>query len=302
MEVFIIFVSMKITSEIIQNNLDKLQSLKSNFKILGDYENETNNSKLSSLYNEGRAYGLSSYLNFIDFIRNMTKLNQQVFYSKKITLKEFRECLIKNATDEKVKIILKSKGKVSFEKFINSPRWELYSGNKRRRGGYRYHDNFLPSTAIISNFCIQNELEIEDVSRISDWYTKDLPVIDPSIKKEIDLTNEVVNFMFKTLSNQNYDFRRINIENLKWFFNSEIERKMKEIEDGESVRLIELENFYTALSSNKNYKVLNKEIQSGRLNVSIKNDLGFVRSYPYRIFETITNLRNTALDDLLNDL
>lgn len=291
---------MKITSEIIQNNLERLETLKKDFQILIDYENETDDKKLNNLYSVGRTYGLNSYMLFIDFLRLTKKLGQHPFYSKKISIKEFKEVLIRNATDVKVKTILKSKGKVSFEKLINSPKWELYSGNRRRRGGYRYHDNFVNSTAIIANFCIQNELELEESSRISEYYTRSLPEIDTSVRKEIELTTSVIDFMFTSLENQNYDFRRINIENLKLLINNEIERKMKEISEGESVKLIDSVDYYSALSPDKVYSVLSKDITSGRLTVSIKNDLGFIRSYPYRIFETVTNLRNSALDELLD--
>jgi len=291
---------MKITSEIIQNNIEKLESLKKDFSILTDYENEEDKTKLSELYSVGRTYGLTSYMLLVDFIRESKKNNQEVFYSKKISIKEFKEILVKNATDVKVQSILKSKGKVSFQKFINSPKWDLYSGNRRRRGGYRYHDNFVCSAALIANFCIQNELEIEDANRISEYYTRNLPEIDTSVKKEIELTNKVITFMFDSLEDQNYDFRRINIENLRFFINNEIERKMKEISDGESVKLIDSVDYYSALSPDKVYSVISKDISSGRLTVSIKNDLGFTRSYPYRIFETVTNLRNSALDELLD--
>lgn len=291
---------MKLTSEIIQNNLSTIDSLKKEFKILSDYENESDNERLKSLYNEGRNYGLLVHMTFIDYIRHTKKLGQQVFYNKKIKLREFKDVIVNNAIDPKVKSILKSKGKVSFERFLNSPRWDLYSGNKRRRGGLRYHDNFVASSSIIANFCIQNEIEIEDQLRISDWYRTRLPSVDPSVLKEIKLTNEVIDFMFDTLKKQNYDFRRINVDNLKTFIQSEIEKKMKEVDEGESVKLIDSLDFYSGLTPEKIYSVISKDISSGRLTVTIKNDFGFTRSYPYRIFETMTNLRNSTLDQLLN--
>jgi hypothetical protein len=293
---------MKLTSEIIQNNLDKLELMKKEFKILDDYEKESNQDRLSSLYSEGRNYGLSNYMMFIDFIRQAEKLNQQVFYNKKIKLKEFQDVIVDNAIDTSVKNLLKSKGRVSFTKLINSQRWELYSGNVRRRGGVRYHDNFVSSAAIIANFCIQNEIEVLNLSRISEWYKTPLQAIDLSIKKEIELTNDLVGFMFDSLSKQNYDFRKINVENISKFIYIEIKRKMTEIESGESVKLVEGADYYSALSFGKVYTVKSKDINSGRLNVTIENDLGFNRSYPYRIFETVTNLRNSALDELLNNL
>ena len=291
---------MKLTSEIIQINLDKLESLKKDFQILNDYYKETDNEKLKLMYSEGRNYGLLSYMLFIDFVKSVEKLNQQVFYNKKIKLKEFQSVLVDNASDLRVKQLLKSKGKVSFEKLINSPKWDLYSGNRRRRGGVRYHDNFVSSSAIIANFCIQNEIEIQDTSRISDYYYKPLYPIDITVKKEIELTNNLVGFMFDTLSKEQYDFRRINVDNITRFIQLEIEKRMKSIDKGESVKLIETSDFYSGLAPNKVYTVISKDIQSGRLTVNIQNDLGFNRSYPYRIFETVTNLRNSALDELLN--
>jgi hypothetical protein len=145
-----------------------------------------------------------------------------------------------------------------------------------------------------------DEIEIDDSSRISDWYRTPLHPIDISVKKEIELTNDVVGFMFDSLSKEQYDFRRINVENITKFIQQEIEKRMKSIESGESVKLIETTDYYSGLTQNKVYTVLSKDIQSGRLNVTIQNDLGFNRSYPYRIFETVSNLRNSALDELLN--
>ena len=88
---------MKITSEIIQNNIEKLESLKKDFSILTDYENEEDKTKLSQLYSVGRTYGLTSYMLLVDFIRESKKNNQEVFYSKKISIKEFKvKYLFKN--------------------------------------------------------------------------------------------------------------------------------------------------------------------------------------------------------------
>jgi len=293
---------MKLTSEFIQINLEKLESLKRKFQILVAYENEIDDMKLNDLFCIGKTYGLSQYLSFIDFIRQSKKNGQQPFYDKKISIKEFKEVVINCATDVKVKSIIKSKGVVSFQKFINSPKWDLYTGNKRRRRGLRYHDNFVNSQAIIANFCIQNQIDIQNESKIIDYYTSLLPEIDNSIIEEIEMTTKVINFVFTSLDKENYDFRRINLENLKFLLNVEIERKMKEILEGESVKLINNVGYYSALTPNKVYNVITKNIVSGRLTVSIQNDLGFVRSYPYRIFETVSNIRDSYLQELLKDL
>ena len=291
---------MILKSEVIQLNLSKLEQAKQDFTILNDYANTDDSQILRKLWDDARPYGLMSYLNFIDFIRYATKNNQQIFYTKKIHLSEFKEILVKGAIDPSVKKILKSKGKISFAKLINSPKWEFYSGNKRKRGGVRCQDNFLFSSAMIANFCIQNEIDIQETSRISEFYTRILPDIDVSLKREIDLTVDIIDFMIDNLSKSGYDFRRLNVEHISKFITDEFRKKLLSIESGEAVKMIEETDYYGGLTIGQTYKVLDKEISSGRLNVVIENDVKLRRSYPYRIFETITNLRNSALDDLLD--
>jgi hypothetical protein len=269
---------MIIKSEIIQNNLDRLEQAKKDFSLLNDYASTDDHNILKHLWDEGRSYGFLSYMNFIDFIRQCGKLNQEVFYKNKIKIPEFKEVIIKNATDDKVKGLLKSKGKVSFQKFINSPKWDLYSGNRRRRGGVRYHDNFVSSAAIIANFCIQNEIEIEDQSRISEYYRNNLVDFDPSLKKELEMTNDLIGYMINSFSNSDYDFRKLNIDHITKFMGEELKKKLLNIDKGESVKLIENADYYGGLTLGQVYEVKDKEIHSGRLQVVIDNNNGYRRS------------------------
>lgn len=293
---------MIIKSEIIQENIDRVEQAKRDFSILNDYAKTNDHSVLRTIWDEGRSYGLLSYMTFIDFDRNARINNQQVFYDHKIKIAEFKEVLVNCASDPTVKKILKSKGKVSFAKFINSDKWDLYSGTRRRRSRVRYNDNFVCSAPIISNFCIQNEIDIEDGSRISEHYRIKLAEIDLSLKKELELSKDLTSYIFGHLSQSDYDFRRLNIEHITKLISEELKRKLISIEKGESVKLLEQNDYYGAITQGKIYEVVDKELQSGRLQVQIKNDLGNLRSYPYRIFETVSNLRNNALDQLLGDL
>jgi len=81
----------------------------------------------------------------------------------------------------------------------------------------------------------------------------------------------------------------------------ELKKKLVNIEKGESVKLIENTDYYAALTFGKVYEVLDKEIVSGRLQVQITNDDGARRHYPYRLFETVSNLREDALLQILGD-
>lgn len=292
---------MIIKSDIIQVNLDKLERAKKDFSILSEYASTSNDTILKHLWDEGRAYGLLSYMTFIDFIKHSNTHGQEVFYSKKIEIKEFQDMLVKCAPDPSVKKILQSKGKVSFTKLINSPKWDLYSGNRYRRGrGVKYNDNFTSSATIIANFCIQNEIEVEDTSRISEHYRKILPDIDLTLKKELEMTNQLLDYMVNSFSNSDYDFKKLNIDHITKSMEQELKKKLLNIEKGESVKLIENADYYGGLTLGEVYQVKDKEIHSGRLQVIIENNSGYKRSYPYRLFETVSNLRNSALDDLLD--
>ena len=72
--------NMIIKSDIIQVNIDKVEKAKKDFSILNDYASTNNDTVLRHLWDEGRAYGLLSYMNFIDFTRNTKNLNLDVFY------------------------------------------------------------------------------------------------------------------------------------------------------------------------------------------------------------------------------
>lgn len=296
---------MKITSEIILSNLDKLESARKRYKILDDYYIEKDNEKLKRLYSVGRSFGFLSYLTFIDYIRQTNSRNQQVFYNKKIKIKEFKEGLVNCAIDQTVKKVLQSKGKLSFEKLLNSPKWDIYAGNRnynRRRRGVRYQDNFVFASSLIANFCIQNELEVTDTTRISSWYTQHLHIIDPSIHHEIEITTSLVDSLYQNLTDQGCDFKKINLDNIISNIQFEIESRMTRIEKGECVKLVEGSDYYPSLTTNKVYIVKGKKVSGGRLQVEIENDNGYTREYPYRIFETVTNLRDSAIDSLLIDL
>ena len=106
--------------------------------------------------------------------------------------------------------------------------------------------------------------------------------------------------MVGNLSESSYDFKKINVEHISKFISEELKKKLTEIDKGESVKLTEETDYYGGLTFGKVYEILDKEIHSGRLQVIINNDVNVRKSYPYRLFETVSNLRNSALDDLLD--
>ncbi len=314
---------MLLKSEIISTNLITLESAKNEFPILIEYQKNEELKKRSKpfslvdielskksiqLREECKRYDLGVYTDFIDFIL-LTDINgQEVFYRHKIKTNELQSILVENAIDDDAKRSFKSKSIKSMQILINSEKWDIFSANiyKRTRTirRRRYNDNLKKSEAIIANYFIQNEIDIElhNISRINKFYTTFISKPDISIKNEISKTKEIIDFIINKLSNSDSDFRKINCDQLISSIGNELRNRMLEIEQGDKIKCIEIGNEINGLTLNKIYDVSSKVIEHGILKVMVMNDNDVVSKYNYRIFETITNLRNSALDNILKDI
>jgi hypothetical protein len=308
---------MKITSDIISTNLFRLEKAQKEFPKLLDYQKVLLAKKGDSLdqylvalskrlKDECISYGLRPYIEFIEFSVESNLRNQELFYKNKIKNKDFQSVLVSNAIDDDAKKSFKSKTKSTFEKLINSKKWDVFIGNvyNRRRSQRRYTNNLIHSSAIIANYLIQNEIEIlsENTGRVNKFYLQLIPVPDLTIKEEIKRTKEITDFVITKLSESGADFRKVNHEHLTRVLNEELKKRILSIEPGEKIKCIEKSPETTGLTINKVYDVISKSFEAGILKVTIKNDFDRNLSYHYRFFETITNLRDSALDELLNDL
>lgn len=305
---------MVLTSEIILHNISLLEKVKKEFIILQQYQNCNDITMGISLKNEGAQFNLTKYIEFIDFIKQTESNNQQLFYRKKIKNKEIQEILVKNAVDDDAKKCFSSKGPTTFGNLINSPKWEVFSGessSRRRNGSRRWRNNFYGSDAIIANFIIQNRIDINptNIYRVNKFYITRLPDVDSNLSNEISQTNEFAKFLISKLSESEIDFKRLNITNLIKRIESELKNKMMTIDLGEKIKCIGIDISYEkTLTLGKVYDVKDKKLTSVDYNggeilwVQIINDCGRILWYPYRLFETVKNVRNNALDELLKDI
>lgn len=308
---------MIIKSEIISTNLITLESTKSQFPILIEYQKNEElkngkpldidvSKKSKQLKDECKRYDLGLYVDFIDFILLSKRYNQEIFYRNKIKSTDLQKILVENAYDEDAKKSFKSKTAKSMGVLINSKKWDVYSANiypsiRRKR---RYNNNLMKSEAIIANYFIQNEIDIEihNINRINKFYTFFIPKPDLSIKNEMDKTKEIIDFIINKLSESESDFRKINCDQLINIIDGELRNKMLEIEPGDRIKCIEITDETNGLTLNNIYDVKSKVIENGILKVYVINDKNINTKYNYRSFETIANLRNSALDNILNDL
>jgi hypothetical protein len=307
---------MKLTSEIIQQNLlildraktafTKLKtlhelSIKKNEVTLFSTEYFSIERQMSSITDECRTYKIHIYTEFIEFIVNASKFEQEVFYKKKIKNVELRNTLVKYASDEEARKCFVNKTKSTFEKLINSKRWNYFSGEQRNRSrnGKRLGDNFFKVGALIANYCIQNEIDIKEEFRIKKWYTKLLPEPDFKIASEIQRTFSIIDFIVSKFEENDSDFKKINLDHTITSIKNELRERMLTISKNEKIKCIEVAQ-ERELTFNKVYEVFDTKIEYGALKVLIENDLGNRVFYFYRNFETIKDLRDNFIASLLD--
>lgn len=314
---------MIITSEIIQSNLlildkainafPKLQL----FKNLLDEKDKLSNSgslftkewyrideQISTVREECRTYKLNSYLDFIEFINSSKKYEQEIFYKKKIKNIDLQTILSKYAVDDEAKLCFSKKTKSTFTKLINSKKWEVYLGDyrPRNRNSKRFSDNMFRTHAIIANYCIQNKIDVSNLSRIKTFYTNLLPEPDLKVSQEISRTSSIIDYIIHKFTESDSDFRKINLEHLILSIKNELRSRILSLGNKEKIKCIEVPNTQTEeLTLNKIYEVLDTRLESGVLKVQISNDKDQIKLYYFRNFETMTILRDSFIDDLLGD-
>jgi hypothetical protein len=303
---------MKVTLDIINKNLETLEKAKEifplvkqywellEFKYQGDQTIDVED-KIIELRREGRAFGIYHYIEFIEFIFNTTYYEQKLIYHNKIKVKEFGEILSKNAYDSDAKKSLKNKNKKTFEALINSKKWDVFAGKVRSRNNSRWYDNFQKSASIIANFCYQNEIEISTINlyRINKFYVEHLKEPDTSIMDEVLRTKSIVDFIIQKISDSGLDFRKVNQSHLLETLKVEFKNRILKIDNGETIKCINIGD-KPGLTVGQVYRVKDKRLDDDILRVQVENDNGASVFYNFRFFETVNNLRNSTILDILS--
>lgn len=289
---------------IINKNLEKLNNAIKTFPdILGKYQKSKDPREKLQIREYAYKLDLRSYIDFIDWVEKMSETGQSIIYKHQISFNEFKETLVNNAINNEVKDFLKKKTRRGMITFLQSRLYNDYNGEYRGRRFNRksYANNFKSSTSVISNYLIQNPDIIESnkdlIWRLETYYINELPNFEAQVNTEIDITNDIIRTLSRKINTIKYDFRKLNFNLLRSEIESKIKEKMLSVDKGEKIKCIESQN---GLTVNKVYDVISYEIgTNGNLLVSVRNDNDISYRYNYRIFETISKLRQNNIDDIL---
>lgn len=287
---------------IINKNLEKLdKAIKTFPKILGKYQKSTDAAERTKIGALASKLGLDMYIQFIKWVDLNKTLGNKIVYNYEISFGLLKTALIEGCIDTEVKDIIDKKTPKTFATFLNSRDFSKFSGYRFRRQKHRYRNNFSQSESILINYIIQNEIKFDNsyVNGISlHYYKNELPNFESEINTEINVTNDIVKSVLRKIKTIKYDFRKLNFNLLRSEIESKIRDRMLSVDSGEQIKCIEEQ---PGLTLDKLYKVDNYQIgNNGNLLVTIINDSNRGCQYNYRLFESISNLRDKSIDDILN--
>lgn len=277
---------MKLTLECIEHNIKTLDEVKQEFPILQDYvDGKISRKTIQNV-------GLDEFIRFIDYQKSLESKNMTLIYKKRISYRKLKEKICESTSNVKSKSIFSKKTKKSFDEIWNNNKlYQRYNNYKNAS----YCSGLEASSSIIWNYLVQNDVEVDTVSKLKCEYYYNKLSKPKYYARELKMTQEFIDKFFLYVKDSNFDIRKCNVRALTSELQSKLEN-ITNIEEGLLVRCIspmsgfKEDNLYTVQGSRLNYY--------GFLEIKLTNEQGMTSFYPYSNFEEISRQR----DDILSSL
>lgn len=308
---------MKITYDIISKNIETYKEAKYIFPAITQFEeNEIDYSAMHSL-------GLSKFADFHTFIKYL-KLHGFEPISDTKSFRALKPIIVEKTTTERFKTFIKNRTQKKFEaiftdndlfdRLLNGP-WKSRPQMRRNgRMGYGTRKNervegFKDAIAPIINYIILNEIEVSDsiknqdsISNQTKWYIDEALSFDKVPRKEIELTNKLLQTFSEVVEKERVDFRNLNINYIMSAISTKIKNAMK-ISKGTMLKcvkeLMDSNQTDKILEKGKMYEVHGTYERNGFLTVYVTNNQGRNNYYEYSYFEDVSTKRDDLLSMLL---
>ena len=309
---------MKITYDIIKKNIEVYNEAKKIFPAISQYED----CKID--YKAIESLGLGKFADFYKFIERTGNFDFEpvmainnfrtlkpilVEYTKSERFKKY----IENRTKNKFDSIFSDSD--LFDRLLNGP-WK--SRPKMRRNGqmgYGTRKNerveaLKDAIVPIINYLIINEIDINDdiinqyyISDSIKWYTNKILNCDNVPKREIELTNKLLETFLDVVDRERIDFRKLNINYILSAISNKIKNAMF-IKNGTILKCIKTLNDKWSgvllLEEGKTYEVFGTYDRNGFLTVLVQNEQGSKTYHEYSYFEDMSIRRDNLLSMLLD--
>lgn len=319
---------MKLTYDIIKQNLEIYQKAKEILPSISQYEND----EIS--YSSMRSLNLSSFADFYDFAKRVKHSGFSIIMED-MTWRKLKPILIEKTNNPRFKKYISNRTQKDFNSLLSDAetydrllngRWERKPkiGRRGRIGqGQRSHENLEALTSAIFpiiNYVIQHEIDVFSSIRLGcidissfimqspyqndlKWFTSTNLTLYNIPHREIEVTNKLINQFVNILEDLKIDHRKLNIDYITDTISERL-RKGMTVPNGTNVRcLTDLFNglgkkIYTKDSV---YNVQGSYVSGGSLMIYIKNDLGTSHYMKYTNFEDMSLHRDNLLGSLFGD-
>ncbi len=297
---------MKITYDIIKDNLRVFEEAKGKFPIIQKYIDGEVSPRSLALVGLTQFANFYDYLKFIDrspIIEDVTWRKLKPLLIEKTDLPRFKTYL-KNRTQKDFCDILKDTD--VYDRLLNG-RWIRRPA--RRSSGRRSNERiggFDSCSVEIINYIIQNEIEVCDNIYGTKWFVTQRLSLDESLVREMKVTEDMLKSIADVITESKIDFKKLNMdyitnsisEKLGGLIRIEKDSVVKCLKDVEIVSSI-TGNKVLVLKEGNTYKVDNSSIRSGYLYLWLTDETGRSNYYPFSNFEDMQYHRNSILDSLL---
>ena len=308
---------MKITYDIIKQNIETYKAAKEIFSAISQFEeNEIDYSAMNSL-------GLNKFADFHMFIKYL-KLHGFEPITDTKSFRVLKPIIVGKTTTERFKTFIKNRTQKKFEaiftdndlfdRLLNGP-WKSRPQMRRNgRMGYGTRKNervegFRDAIVPIINYIILNEIEVsnsikdqDSISNQTRWYINEVLSFEKVPQKEIELTNKLLQTFSEVVEKDRVDFRNLNINYIMSAISTKIKNAMK-ITNGTALKCVKDLKTVTGeklLEKGQIYEVQGTYERNGFLTVYVTNNQGKNNYYEYSYFEDVSMKRDDLLSMLLD--
>jgi hypothetical protein len=304
--------------DIINHNIATYEEAKKLFPTLEQFE------KGEVAHNILHTLGLSAFQEFYAFMVDIKNGGCEPIIDK-MTWQKLQPLIIEATTTPRFKKYISNKTQPAFKKILLdndlfdrllNGRWLIKPNpnvRRLRRGGgsgRRSHEQVEGLTKCIIpiiNYMIQNNMDISVIqnqtrlARKIKWYVVKLD-IDSVPKREIDVTNNLLDSLVSFVDESKIDFRKLNFDYLTGQVNKKLLSLMT-IEPGTNIKCISVQPGYESiLTKDKYYEVKLTTVSGGYLCVLIVDNRGVSNYYRYSFFEDMGLFYSIHRNDLLSNL
>lgn len=297
---------MKITYDIIEENLRVFEEARNKFPIIQKYiDGEVSQNALNSV-------GLGQFARFHDYI----KTHKYSPIMKGTTWRKLKPLLLTNTTLDRFKVYLRNRTQNDFNDILKNldvydrllkGRWIRKPA--RRSSGRRSDEKISSLTSCqipIINYIIHNEIEISDNIIGLEWFLVTKLTLEGTLEREMEVTENLLTSFANVVGESKVDFKKLNLDYISNFISEKL-RKIMSIEKGTVLKCIKewpssLDANQFILTEGKSYIVESFQIRSGYLYIYLTDDRGHMNYYPFSYFEDMTHHRNSILDSLFDGI